>query len=44
LKQTDNLTVKTRPTLLLEEKVKQVLVEGYGLAAKVTAHIPPFQL
>jgi hypothetical protein len=39
LKQTDNLTVKTRPTQLLEEKVRQVLVGGYWLVAKVRGQV-----
>jgi hypothetical protein len=39
LKQADNLTVKTRPTQLLGEKVKQVLVGGYWLAAKFRGQV-----
>jgi hypothetical protein len=39
LKQADNLIVKTRPTQLLEEKVRQVLVGGYWLATKVRGQV-----
>jgi hypothetical protein len=39
LKQADNLTVKTRPTQLLEEIVRQVLVGGYWLVAKVRGQV-----
>jgi hypothetical protein len=39
LKQTDNLIVKTCPTQLLEEIVRQVLVGGYWLVAKVRGQI-----